>query len=174
MGNLFFYEYNFSIISNLFDYNNSYALYRCAEIENVRKNCTIPVFGEDLKIKGKNSNTICFKACSRNTEIAIIECKFSKNFRESMPSDPLTKTVTVILFKLTQPENLRSKMSNFGALPLKKFSLYSREYAEAVPRGGSHLRGLAPGQHSSEETSQRRRAAAMSWPGSRSPDLPLR
>ena len=70
-----------------------------------------------------------------------------------MPSDPLTKTVTVILFKLTQPENLRLKMSNFGALPLKKFSLYSREYTEAVPRGGSHLRGLAPGQHSSEETS---------------------
>ena len=49
-----FDEYNFSIISNLFDSNNnSYALYRYSEIENVRKNCIIPVFGEDLKIKGK-------------------------------------------------------------------------------------------------------------------------
>ena len=46
-------EYNFSIISNLFDNINSYALYRYTEIENVRKNCIIPVFGEDLKIKGK-------------------------------------------------------------------------------------------------------------------------
>ena len=49
-----FDEYNFSIISNLFDNNNnSYALYRYPEIENVLKNCIIPVFGEDLKIKGK-------------------------------------------------------------------------------------------------------------------------
>ena len=48
-----FDEYDFSIISNLFDNNNSYALYRYTEIENVRKNCIIPVFGEDLKNKGK-------------------------------------------------------------------------------------------------------------------------
>ena len=48
-----FDEYNFSIISNLFDNNNSYALCQYTEIENVRKNCIIPVFGEDLKIKGK-------------------------------------------------------------------------------------------------------------------------
>ena len=48
-----FDEYNFSIISNLFDINNSYALYRYTEIENMRKNCIIPVFGEDLKITGK-------------------------------------------------------------------------------------------------------------------------
>ena len=48
-----FDEYNFSIISNLFDNYNSYALYRYTEIENVRKNRIIPVFGEDLKIKSK-------------------------------------------------------------------------------------------------------------------------
>ena len=48
-----FDAYNFSIISNLFDNNNSYALYRYTEIENVRKNGIIQVFGEDLKIKGK-------------------------------------------------------------------------------------------------------------------------
>ena len=48
-----FDEYYFSIILNLFDINNSYALYRYTEIENVGKNCIVPVFGEDLKIKGK-------------------------------------------------------------------------------------------------------------------------
>ena len=55
--------------------------------------------------------------------MAIIECKFSKNFRESMPPDPLKPLLYSFCFKLTQPENLRSKMSNFGALPLKKFWL---------------------------------------------------
>ena len=48
-----FDKYNFSIISNLFDNISSYALYQYTEMENVRKNCIIPVFGEDLKIKGK-------------------------------------------------------------------------------------------------------------------------
>ena len=49
-----FDEYNFSIIStHLFDKNNSYALYRYTEIENVRKTRIIPLFGEDFKIKGK-------------------------------------------------------------------------------------------------------------------------
>ena len=44
-------KYNFFVISNLFDNNNSYALF--TEIENVQTNCIIQVFGEDLKIKGK-------------------------------------------------------------------------------------------------------------------------
>ena len=48
-----FNEYNFSIISNLFDNNNSYALYRYTEIENLRKKMHHTVFREDLKIKGK-------------------------------------------------------------------------------------------------------------------------
>ena len=51
--NYAFDEYNSSVISNLFDNSNSYALYRYREIENVRKNCIIPVFGEDLKINGQ-------------------------------------------------------------------------------------------------------------------------
>ena len=56
VGDIFnnaFDEYNFSIISKLFDNNSSHALYRYTEIENVRKNCIMPVFGVDLKIKGK-------------------------------------------------------------------------------------------------------------------------
>ena len=120
-----FHEYNSSIILNLFDNNNSYAIYRYTEIENVRKNCITPIFGEDLKIKGKNLNTICLKTCSRSTKITIIECKFSKIFRESMPRTSLKPLLFSFCFKLTQPENLRSKMSNFGALPLKKFWLRS-------------------------------------------------
>ena len=35
---------------------------------------------------------------------------------------------------------------------------YSRNYTEAYTSGGAHLRGLAPEQRSSEETSQGRRA----------------
>ena len=56
-----FDEYNFSIISNLFDNKNSYALYRYIEIDNVRKKCIIPVFGEDLKVKGKKFEYNLFK-----------------------------------------------------------------------------------------------------------------
>ena len=37
-------------------------------------------------------------------------------------------------------------------------NLYTRRITpKRVTSGGAHLRGLAPGQHSSEETSQRRR-----------------
>ena len=40
-----------------------------------------------------------------------------------------------------------------------KSSLQSRYYTQTcVTSGGAHLRGLAPGQRSSEETSQQRRA----------------
>ena len=39
-----------------------------------------------------------------------------------------------------------------------KSSLYSRHYAQACNEWRVHLHGLAPGQHSSEETSQRWRA----------------
>ena len=41
-----------------------------------------------------------------------------------------------------------------------KSSLYSRCYAEACIEWRAHLHGLAPGQHSSEEAVQRRRAIA--------------
>ena len=41
-----------------------------------------------------------------------------------------------------------------------KSSLYSRYYAEACNEWRVHLRGLVPGQHSSEETSQRWRVVS--------------
>ena len=93
-----FDEYNFFIISNFFDNNNSYAFYRYTEIENVRKNCIIPDLVKTSKLRGKNLNTICLKTCSRSTK--IIECKFSKIFRESMPPDP-PKIVTVLILLQT-------------------------------------------------------------------------
>ena len=55
-----FDEYNFSIISILFDNNNSYALYRYTEIENVRKNCIIPYLVKTSKLRAKNSNRLPF------------------------------------------------------------------------------------------------------------------
>ena len=45
-----------------------------------------------------------------------------------------------------------------------KSSLYSRYYAEVCNERRDHLRGLAPGQHSSEETSQRWRAVDNTVP----------
>ena len=39
-----------------------------------------------------------------------------------------------------------------------KSSLYSQYYAKRVTSGGNHLRGLTPGLHSSEGTSQGWRA----------------
>ena len=78
-----------------------------------------------LKLRAKNSTTNCLKICARNTKMAIIECKISKIFQESMPPNPLKPLLTSFCFKLTQSKNPHSKMSNFGALPLKKFWLRS-------------------------------------------------
>ena len=41
---------------------------------------------------------------------------------------------------------------------------YYRATTKLVTSGGAHLRGLAPGQHSSEETSQQWRAAGNTVP----------
>ena len=46
-----FHEYNFSIISNLFDNNKPYALSKHKSINNVRTKRII--FGEALRIRGK-------------------------------------------------------------------------------------------------------------------------
>ena len=120
--NYAFDEYNFSIISNLFDNNSSYALYWYTEIENVRKNCIISEFVKTSKLRAKTSNTICLKTCSRSTKMAIIECGFSGR---ACPRNPLKPLLSSFCFKPIQPENLRSKMSNFGAFLLKKFWLRS-------------------------------------------------
>ena len=65
VGNLFqqgfwWIPYNFSIISNLFDNNNSYALYQYTEIENVQKNCIIFYLVKTSKLRAKNLKKCLF------------------------------------------------------------------------------------------------------------------
>ena len=57
----------------------------------------------------------------------------------------------------------------------KRSSLHSRYYAEACNEWRGHLRGFAPGQRSSEETSQHwRHCIGFDRPGNRTLDLPHR
>ena len=61
---------------------------------------TFPYLVKTSKLRAKNSNAICLKICSRSTKMAIIECKFSKIFRENVPPHP-PKTVTVLILLQT-------------------------------------------------------------------------
>ena len=55
-------------------------------IENVR---TCTVFCESLKIRGKKFERNLPENSSKSTKTAIAVYKFSKNYWESMPPDPL-------------------------------------------------------------------------------------
>ena len=46
------------------------------------------LFGETLRIRGKNFKQNLPETCSKRTKMAITVCKFSKLFRGSMPPDP--------------------------------------------------------------------------------------
>ena len=109
------------MISNLFNNNKPYAL-----IENVRTKYII--FGETLRIKGKQFKQNLHKNCSKSTKIAITACKFSKTFRVSMTSDP---PKTFFIFKclnMILPEkNTLENISKFGAPSLKKNSEYAAD-----------------------------------------------
>ena len=74
-------RYNFFIISNLFDYNNSYAL--STHNRKCANKCVI--FGEALRIRGKKFKQNLPENCSKSTKMAIVVCKFSKFFWESIP-----------------------------------------------------------------------------------------
>ena len=76
--------HNFSIISNLFDSDKPYALSTHNRI------CASKIFGEALRIRVKKFKQNLLENDSKRTKIAIAACKFSKNFRESMPPDPPT------------------------------------------------------------------------------------
>ena len=83
-----FDEYNFSIISNLFDNSKPYALSAKARIiENVQTKCII--FGETLRFRGKKFKQNLPKNCLKSTKIASTVSKFLKIFWGSMPLDPL-------------------------------------------------------------------------------------
>ena len=47
------------------------------------------LFGDVVKIGGKNLNENALKSSSKSTKIATIESNFSKIFRGGMPPDPL-------------------------------------------------------------------------------------
>ena len=67
--------------------------------------------------------------------------------------------VTIKKDALNYEKKMKAEKESFQSFCGSKFeqvSLYSRYYAEAS--GGAHLRGLAPGQNSFEETSKRWRA----------------
>ena len=77
-------------------------------IETVRTKCII--FGEALKIRGQKHKHNLPENCSKSTKIAITVCQFSKNFRGSMPPDPLE---SFLLFKL-------HKINSAGKTTLEK------------------------------------------------------
>ena len=74
--------HNFFVISNLFDSNKPYARI----IENVKKKCVI--FGEAFRTRVKKFKQNLRKNYSKSTKTGITACKFSKNFRGSIPPNP--------------------------------------------------------------------------------------
>ena len=96
--------YKFSTISNLFYSNMPYAF--SAYIENVRTKCII--FGEALKIRVKKFKQNFRENYLKSTEVTIAACKFSKNFRGSMPPDP-PRAFASISFKLVLSKKIRLK-----------------------------------------------------------------
>ena len=122
-----FDEYNFIIISNLFRNNNLYALaLKHAWIEKAQTKCII--FGKALRIKGQK---FCLKNFLNSIKMAIITCKFFKNFWGACPRNPQERFLFLDLLKETRPEKPRLKMSNFGA-PLNKF--WKRPRMEHIQR----------------------------------------
>ena len=83
--NAVFDEYNFSIISNLFDNNHLYAL-----STHKSKMCeqNVSYLVKDLELEAKKLNRICHKSCSKSSKLAITVSKFLKTFRGSIPPDP--------------------------------------------------------------------------------------
>ena len=71
--NAVFDEYNFSIISNLFDNNHLYAL-----STHKSKMCeqNVSYLLKDLELEAKKLNRICHKNCSKSSKMAITVSKF--------------------------------------------------------------------------------------------------
>ena len=82
--NAVFDEYNFSIISNLFDNNRLYAL-----STHKSKMCeqNVSYLVKDVELEAKKLNRICHKNCSKSSKMAITGSKFLKPFRGSIPPD---------------------------------------------------------------------------------------
>ena len=109
-----FNEFKFFIITNFFENNKPYAL------STHNRKCTnkIPpsylvkppiIFGETLRIRGKNFNQNAPENCSRSTKMATTVCKFSKISGGNMPPDPPRAFLFSMCFKIILPEKLRLK-----------------------------------------------------------------
>ena len=110
--NAVFDEYNFSIISNLFDNNHLYAL-----STHKSKMCeqNVSYLVKDLELEAKKLNRICHKNCSKSSKMAITVSKFLKTFRESIPPDP-PRAILLFLNLLQinfQEKNTLKKCKNF-------------------------------------------------------------
>ena len=110
--NAVFDEYNFSMISNLFDNNHLYAL-----STHKSKMCeqNVSYLVKDLELEAKKLNKICHKNCSKSAKMAITVSKFLKTFRGSIPPDPLEPYFcSSICLKLTfRKKNTLKKCKNF-------------------------------------------------------------
>ena len=79
------------MISNLFDSNKPYAL------STHNRKCI--TYGEALRIRIKKFEQNMRENYSKSTKIAITVCKFSKNFRGSMPPNLYNFTCFSITFR---------------------------------------------------------------------------
>ena len=105
--------HNFFVISNLFDSNKSYVL--STHNRKCEKKCVI--FGEALRTRVKKFKQNLRKNYSKSTKIGITACKFSKNFRGSMPPDLSCFSFS---FKLILPKkNAWKKSGNYTPSLLK-------------------------------------------------------
>ena len=82
--NNIFDECSFSIISNFFDNNDSYAL-STHKWKMCEQNASYLVKKSELG--AKQLNKINLQSCSKNTKMAIEASTFSKLFGKSMPPD---------------------------------------------------------------------------------------
>ena len=111
-------QYNFFIISNLFDNNNLYGL--SGHNRKCANKCFI--FGEALRIRGKKFKQNLPKNCSKNTKMAFAVYKLLNIFRRACPRTPLKPFLFLNLLQIYPAgKNTLEKTSKFNALIVKKF-----------------------------------------------------
>ena len=68
--NTVFDEYNFSVISNLFDNSTSYAL-STHKSEMCKQNASYRYYVKNSELRAKSLNKTCVRNCSKSTKMAI-------------------------------------------------------------------------------------------------------
>ena len=93
------------------------------------------IFGEGLKVRGKNSHKIFLKSCTKSSKMAIRLPKFSKNFRAAFsPCTPLE----LFLFLTLPRSNSAGKDVKMWSLstPLKnsEYAPYTKHFQRVYLR----------------------------------------